>query len=62
DEQFLDTCDKLSSLSVSRSDSSEHSNRVLEDAVSDYEVWTKELESVDERRNRFLNWIGLSSD
>ncbi|XP_057969070.1 uncharacterized WD repeat-containing protein C3H5.08c isoform X2 [Malania oleifera] len=64
DDRFFDTREELSDLG---SDCSEDcsSSRGLFDCASNkfhYEFWIKRPDSVNERRVRFLRWMGLSMD
>ncbi|KAL3619522.1 hypothetical protein CASFOL_037092 [Castilleja foliolosa] len=63
DDQSFVTCDEISSVSDLITDCSEAfvSSRLANCALG-YEFWTKEPCSVDERRARFLKWMGLGSD
>lgn len=63
EDQFFDTRDDASSASDLGSDFSELClNSGNEDSALRYEFWTKEPGSVNERRERFLRWMGLSPD
>ncbi|VFQ67938.1 unnamed protein product [Cuscuta campestris] len=60
---FFDSRDEISSVSGSECSEPCLSSSARNDTgASDYEIWTKNLESVDVRRSRLLNWMGLSSD
>ncbi|CAA0825699.1 Transducin/WD40 repeat-like superfamily protein [Striga hermonthica] len=62
DDQSFITCDE-SSFSNSRSDWLEDCmSSTLGNCALDYEFWTKEPNSVDERRANLLRWLGLGSD
>ncbi|KAI3453342.1 hypothetical protein Pfo_010005 [Paulownia fortunei] len=60
EDQFFVTCDDVSSVSDLSSDCSEGSG--LGNCALGYEFWTKEPDSVNERRGRFWRWMGLNSD
>ncbi|XP_059662179.1 uncharacterized protein LOC132308176 [Cornus florida] len=64
--QFFDARSEITSVSDLGSDCFEGcSNSGLINCASDelgYDFWTKNPESVHERRDRFLKWMGLSSD
>ncbi|KAA8526110.1 hypothetical protein F0562_007790 [Nyssa sinensis] len=67
EDKFFDARDEITSVSDLGSDCSEDccSNPGFGNCVSDsigYEFWTKNPESVHERRHRFLNWMGVSLD
>ncbi|KAF8379984.1 hypothetical protein HHK36_027452 [Tetracentron sinense] len=61
DERFFDTREDIASLDCL---DSVDSSSGLVDCVNNfnYEVWIKNPGSVHERRNKFLNWMGLSLD
>ncbi|XP_060180156.1 uncharacterized protein LOC132609951 [Lycium barbarum] len=64
EDSFFDIRDETGSLSDLGSDCSDGCttrNEISERALG-YEFWTQDPESVDERRHRFLKWIGLNSD
>ncbi|XP_016440833.1 uncharacterized protein LOC107766553 [Nicotiana tabacum] len=62
EERFFDSHDNITSVSDLYSDSNEACTREGGDeCVLGYEFWNKDLESVDERRDRFLKWIGSNS-
>lgn len=63
-DQFFDTRDDASTASNLGSDYSEScvNSGPEEDCALGYEFWTKEPGSVNERRERFLKWMGLSPD
>lgn len=59
EECFFDSREDITSVSDLGSDCNEACTRDGGDeCVLGYEFWNKDLESVDERRDRFLNWIG----
>ncbi|XP_047971706.1 WD repeat-containing protein 44 isoform X1 [Salvia hispanica] len=59
EDQFFDTCDE--STSDLGSDCSEICvNSGADNRALEYEFWTKEPGSVNERRETFLRWMGLS--
>ncbi|XP_060206744.1 uncharacterized protein LOC132634732 [Lycium barbarum] len=59
EECFFDSREEITSVSDFCSDCNEASTRNRgDDCVLGYEFWNKDLESVDERRDRFLKWIG----
>ncbi|XAR70137.1 hypothetical protein NMG60_11026905 [Bertholletia excelsa] len=67
EDQFFDARDEITSVSDSGSDCSDdwcscsgRSNSVVNSLA--YEFWAKTPESAHQRRNRFLKWMGLSSD
>ncbi|KAL8535565.1 hypothetical protein ACS0TY_011263 [Phlomoides rotata] len=61
EDQFFDTSDNASSrFSSDCTDVCLNSGH--DSCALGYEFWTKEPESVNERRDRFLRWMGLSSD
>ncbi|GAA0154065.1 hypothetical protein LIER_12153 [Lithospermum erythrorhizon] len=63
DDLFFDSRDEVTSISDVGSDSSEAcSNSGLHNSALGYEFWTRNIESVDERRKRFLEWMGLNPD
>ncbi|KAL2236676.1 UNVERIFIED_CONTAM: WD repeat-containing protein 44 [Sesamum indicum] len=63
EDQFFDTREDISSVSDLDSDCSEgFLSPGLGDGALGYEFWTKKPEGVDERRNKFLKWMGLCSD
>ncbi|KAH6790684.1 hypothetical protein C2S51_005690 [Perilla frutescens var. frutescens] len=63
EDQFFDTRDDASSASDIGSDCSQCClNSGPDNCALGYEFWTKEPGSVDERRKRFLRWMGLSLD
>ncbi|KAK6146493.1 hypothetical protein DH2020_020362 [Rehmannia glutinosa] len=63
EDQFFVTSVEISSVSDLSSDFSEGClSSGLGNCALGYEFWTKEPDSVDERRGRFLRWMGLSSD
>ncbi|CAI9772630.1 unnamed protein product [Fraxinus pennsylvanica] len=57
DDQFFDCRDEITSVSDLYCSNSGLANYAL-----GYEVWTEKPESVDERRSKFLRWIGLNLD
>ncbi|KAK4363808.1 hypothetical protein RND71_019049 [Anisodus tanguticus] len=62
EDSFFDIRDETGSLSDLGSDFSDACttrNEISERALG-YEFWTRDPESVDERRHRFLKWIGLN--
>lgn len=67
--QYFDRCEELSDL-VSSEDWSEDSSskappRLLGSALNSsfqYELWTKKLDSVGERRDKLFRWMGISID
>nr|XP_018632305.1 WD repeat-containing protein 44-like isoform X1 [Nicotiana tomentosiformis] len=62
EECFFDSRDDITSVSDLGSDCNEACTRDGGDeCVLGYEFWNKDLESVDERRDRFLKWIGSNS-
>ncbi|XP_022849644.1 protein tipD-like [Olea europaea var. sylvestris] len=62
EDQFFDSRDKVSPVSDWGFDCSEGcSTPVPNNCALGYEFWTKIPESVDERRAKFLKWVGLSS-
>ncbi|TMX01813.1 hypothetical protein EJD97_023554 [Solanum chilense] len=62
EECFFDSREEITSVSDLGSDCNETCVRSLGDeCVLGYDLWNKDPESVDERRDRFLKWIGLSS-
>ncbi|XP_061347606.1 uncharacterized protein LOC133293092 isoform X2 [Gastrolobium bilobum] len=63
EDQFYDTREELCSVSDGGSDCSELDESSSGNGhVTRYQVWTKNLESVDQRRLSFLRWMGLDSD
>ncbi|KAK9082472.1 hypothetical protein Syun_031396 [Stephania yunnanensis] len=69
EDQFFDTREEISSVSDSGSDCFDDFNCGhtassgpvnLGDGRFDYEMWTKNPVSVEERRQNFFNWLGLS--
>ncbi|XP_040989705.1 uncharacterized protein LOC121237161 [Juglans microcarpa x Juglans regia] len=65
EDQFYDTCEELSSVSDWGSDCSENSSSSIgnfDTVLGSFcdEIWTKNPESVQERRHRFLKLMGLS--
>ncbi|KAL0291358.1 UNVERIFIED_CONTAM: WD repeat-containing protein 44 [Sesamum angustifolium] len=63
EDQFFDTREDISSVSDLDSDCSEGClSPGLGDGALAYEFWMKKPEGVDERRNKFLKWMGLCSD
>lgn len=54
EDNFVDACEEVSSLSSGCSDDCCVSNTFK------HEYWTKNMETVHERRERFLKWMGLS--
>ncbi|XP_027339985.1 WD repeat-containing protein 44-like [Abrus precatorius] len=62
-DQFYDTREELCSVSDGGSDCSESDESSSGNGhVTRYQVWTKHLESVHQRRLNFLRWMGLESD
>lgn len=61
DEQFYDTREDLSSVSDWGSDCSEDSSFGVSGRLG-YEVWAQNLDDVQERRHKFLKWMGLDLD
>ncbi|KAA8516197.1 hypothetical protein F0562_019376 [Nyssa sinensis] len=67
DDQFFDTREDITSVSDSGSDGPDNfdfDSRVV-DLVPEgigYEFWIKNPETIRERRNKFLLWMGLSSE
>lgn len=63
EDSFFDICAETGSLSDLGSDGSDACtrNEISERALG-YEFWTQDPESVDERRDRFLKWMGLNSN
>ncbi|CAH9089594.1 unnamed protein product [Cuscuta epithymum] len=57
---FFDSRDEISS--ISGSDCSESCYARNGDDALGYEIWTNNPDSVDVRRSRLLNWMGLGSD
>ncbi|EEF39026.1 conserved hypothetical protein [Ricinus communis] len=68
EDQFFEAREDITSLSDSSSDGAEKLDSDDRGAVGffpgsfSYEVWTKNLESPRERRNKFLKWMGLNVD
>ncbi|KAL0394496.1 UNVERIFIED_CONTAM: hypothetical protein Slati_4415800 [Sesamum latifolium] len=63
EDQFFDTREDISSVSDLDSDCAEGClSPGLGVGALGYEFWTKKPEGVDERRNKFLKWMGLCSD
>lgn len=66
EDKFFDACEEVSSVSDLGSDCSEDcSSSRLVNCVSSgfgYEFWTKNMENVHVRRDRFLRWMELSLD
>ena len=67
EDQFFDARDDNTSVSDSGSDRPENlgfSSRATDfvPAGIGFEVWVKDPESIHERRDKFLKWMGLSSD
>ncbi|KAL2543785.1 Transducin/WD40 repeat-like superfamily protein [Forsythia ovata] len=63
EDQFFDSRVEVSSVSDLGFDfSGGCSTPVLDNCALGYEFWTKNPESVDERRAKFFKWIGMSSD
>ncbi|KAK9103929.1 hypothetical protein Sjap_021183 [Stephania japonica] len=66
EDRFFDTREEISSVSDSGSDDFNWGHTTssapvnLGDARVDYEVWTKKPVSVEERRQNFFNWLGLT--
>ncbi|KAF6146020.1 hypothetical protein GIB67_026197 [Kingdonia uniflora] len=67
-DQFYDTRDEITSVSDLGSDGLDNLESSCRDehvSVSSrfgYDVWVKKPESVDERRDRFLKWMGIRQD
>ncbi|MCD9646259.1 hypothetical protein HAX54_035977 [Datura stramonium] len=63
EDSFFDIRTETGSLSDLGSDGSDACtrNEISERALG-YEFWTQDPESVDERRHRFLKWMGLNSN
>ncbi|KAF5478025.1 hypothetical protein F2P56_004618 [Juglans regia] len=67
DDQFYDSREEISSVSDWGLDFSEDSSSGIghiDSVLGSFwnEIWTKNPESVQERRHRFLKWMGLSLD
>lgn len=63
EELFFDSRDDISSVSDSGSNCDDCSSSVeIDNDFSKYEVWFKIPESIHDRRSRFLDWVGSSSD
>ncbi|KAJ8538622.1 hypothetical protein K7X08_029918 [Anisodus acutangulus] len=63
EDSFFDIRDETGSLSDLGSDCSDATTRKeISECALGYEFWTRDPESVDERRHRFLKWIGLNSN
>ncbi|KAI3469108.1 hypothetical protein Pfo_025771 [Paulownia fortunei] len=63
EDHFFDTRDDISSVSDLGSDCSEGClSYGIGDGALGYEFWTKKPDSIDERRDKFFKWMGLSSD
>lgn len=69
EDRFFDTREDITSVSDSGSDcadnaefGSAHWNVDWVNTSLEYDVWTKNLDSVDERRTKFLKWLGMSPD
>ncbi|KAF2298029.1 hypothetical protein GH714_007276 [Hevea brasiliensis] len=65
EERFFDSCEEIYSVSDSGSNYSYDdcsSSVEFDNSFSQYEVWIKTPESVQNRRNRFLNWMGVTLD
>ncbi|XWS35916.1 hypothetical protein CRYUN_Cryun20dG0037500 [Craigia yunnanensis] len=68
EDQFFDTCEDITSVSDSGSDCPENSDSEYTASVNSmtanfgFEIWTKNLSSIRERRDKFLKWMGLSLD
>ena len=60
--QFFDAHDDLDASSLSDSNYSLNSSSVFDNHGFGYHVWEGTPESVIQRRSKFLNWMGLSSD
>ncbi|KAL6556982.1 hypothetical protein OROHE_006858 [Orobanche hederae] len=60
EDQFFDTHDDTSSISDLGSDSEGCLSSVIGDGALGYDIWTKEPNSVSERRYNFLKLMGLS--
>lgn len=61
EDQFYDTREDLSSVSDWGADCCEDCSPIAS-VFSRYECWSKNPESVHERRHRFLKWMGLDLD
>ncbi|KAK7318058.1 hypothetical protein RJT34_02756 [Clitoria ternatea] len=61
EDRFYDTREELCSVSDGGSDSDE-STSSWNGHVTRYQVWTKNLESVHQRRLNFLRWMGLEEE
>lgn len=69
EDQFFDSREDITSVSDSGSDcadnagfGSAHWNVDWVSSSLPYDVWTKNPDSVDERRGKFLKWLGMGSD
>ncbi|KAJ9148120.1 hypothetical protein P3X46_030211 [Hevea brasiliensis] len=64
EERFFDSREDISSVSDSDSTCYDDCSSSVEfdNNFAQYEVWFRTLESVHDRRMRFLKWMGLSSD
>lgn len=60
EDNFVDALEEVSSLSSGCSDDCCGSNGNCVSNTFKYEYWTKNMETVHERRERFLKWMGLS--
>ncbi|KAH7513687.1 hypothetical protein FEM48_Zijuj11G0007400 [Ziziphus jujuba var. spinosa] len=61
EDQFYDTREDLSSVSDWGSDCSEDSSFGVLGRLG-YEIWAKNLDGVQERRHKFLKWMGIDLD
>lgn len=63
EDWFFDSRDEISSISDVGSDCSEAcSSSDIHNSALGYEFWTRKIGNVDERRSRFLKWMGLNPD
>lgn len=60
EDDFVDACEEVSSLSSGCSDDCCGNNGSCVCNTFKYDYWTKNMENVHERRERFLRWMGLS--
>ncbi|KAK9748469.1 hypothetical protein RND81_02G059700 [Saponaria officinalis] len=58
--QFLDALEEIAVSSDSGSDCHDDARSVVSSAQ--FDVWIKNLESVETRRSKFFNWLGLDVD
>ncbi|XP_028789843.1 WD repeat-containing protein 44-like [Neltuma alba] len=59
--RFYDAQEDVLSIADDKSDGGTDTPNVISNC-SEYEVWVRSPESVQERRSKFMKWMGLSSD